>query len=277
MKIIEPHIHMIARTTQDYQRMAMMHTVACCEPAFWAGYDRTSPMAFHDYFKHITTFEPTRAAQYNIQHYSYVCINPKEAEDVGFSREVISMLPEFLDKPTVLGVGEIGLNKNTKNEMIVFEEQVELAVERDLLIWIHTPHLQDKLKGSKMIVDYLKGHNRLKPELVAIDHCEEHTIKMALDAGFWASMTIYPQTKNSPSRVVDTIERFGVERVMVDASGDWGPSDPATLHEAVFEMRKRGHWDKTLSTVFYNNPCYFLGQNPKFSLKPEIPKEEAWS
>ena len=38
MKVIEPHIHMIARTTQDYERMARMHTVACCEPAFWAGY-----------------------------------------------------------------------------------------------------------------------------------------------------------------------------------------------------------------------------------------------
>ena len=50
MNVIEPHIHMIARTTQDYERMARMHTVACCEPAFWAGYDRTSPQAFHDYF-----------------------------------------------------------------------------------------------------------------------------------------------------------------------------------------------------------------------------------
>jgi len=115
MRVIEPHIHMIARTTADYERMAMMHTVACCEPAFWAGYDRTSPQAFHDYFTHITDFEPTRAAQYLIQHYAWICINPKEAEDVAFSREVISFIPEFLDKPTVLGIGEIGRNRNTAN------------------------------------------------------------------------------------------------------------------------------------------------------------------
>ena len=48
---------MIARTTQDYERMARMHTVACCEPAFWAGYDRQSSEAFYDYFYHITEFE----------------------------------------------------------------------------------------------------------------------------------------------------------------------------------------------------------------------------
>lgn len=267
MKVIEPHIHMIARTTHDYMRMAMMHTVACCEPAFWAGYDRTSPMAFHDYFTHISTFEPTRAAQYGIQHYCWICINPKEAEDVGFSREVISMIPEFLEKPTALGIGEIGLNQNTRNEMTTFEEQVELAVKTEQLIWVHTPHLADKLKGSKMIVDYLKGHGGVDPGRVCIDHCEEHTVGLALDAGFWAAMTIYPMTKNSPMRVVDTMERFGIERIMVDASGDWGPSDPGTLHEAIFEMRQRGYDESVLDEVFYNNPCRFLGQNPKFQIK----------
>ena len=277
MKVIEPHIHMIARTTQDYERMARMHTVACCEPAFWAGYDRTSPEAFYDYFTHISEFEPTRAAQYNIQHYCWICINPKEAENVAFSRKVISFIPEFLEKPTVLGIGEIGLNLNTRNEMIIFEEQVELALEYDQLIWIHTPHLKDKFKGTKMMVDYLKGHGKINPDRVTFDHCEEHTLKMVRDGGFWASMTIYPGTKNSPGRVVDALEIYGLEKMLVDASGDWGPSDPGTLHDAIFEMRKRGHKDAHIETAFYNNPCYFLGQNPKFKVKPAISRENAWT
>lgn len=276
MKVIEPHIHMIARTTQDYERMARMHTVACCEQSFWAGYDRTSAQAFYDYFTHISEFEPTRAAQYNIQHYCFICMNPKEAENLSLSREVISFMPEFLSKPTALGIGEIGLNKNTRNEMTVFAEQVELALQHDQLIWIHTPHLKDKLKGTKMMLDYLTGHGQVNPEKVAFDHCEEHTIGMIRNAGFWASMTIYPVTKNSPSRVVDTIEIYGLEKIMVDASGDWGPSDPITLHDAIFEMRKRGHEESHIETVFYNNPCYFLGQNPKFRQKPTQEKATAW-
>ena len=128
MRVIEPHIHMIARTTADYERMAQMHTVACCEPAFWAGYDRQSAAAFYDYFHHITAFEPTRAAQYLIDHYAYVCMNPKEADNLELAREVISFLPEFLDRPNVLGIGEIGLNRNTRNELLAFEEQLDLAI-----------------------------------------------------------------------------------------------------------------------------------------------------
>ena len=44
-------------------------------------------------------------------------INAKEAENVGFAREVIALLPEFLDRPNVLGIGEIGLHKCTRNEV----------------------------------------------------------------------------------------------------------------------------------------------------------------
>jgi hypothetical protein len=41
-------------------------------------------------------------------------------------------------------------------------------------------------------------------------------------------------------------------------------------------MRRRGHRDEDIETVFYNNPCYFLGQSPKFAFRPTRPREEAW-
>ncbi len=265
MRVIEPHIHMIARTTADYERMALMHTAACCEPAFWAGYDRTSAQAFYDYFTHLTTFEPKRAAQYLIKHFCHLCINPKEAEDLALAREVISFIPEFLGRDNAIGIGEIGTNKNTRNEMTIFEEQIDLAVRLDQIVWIHTPHLHDKLKGTRMMLDALKNRRGLNPEKICFDHAEEHTVGLIRDQGFWAAMTIYPVTKNSPARVVDTLEIHGLDHIMVDASGDWGPSDPATLHNAIFEMRKRGYDDRTVEQVFFHNPKQFLSQSPKFS------------
>ncbi|MBI3821840.1 MAG: TatD family hydrolase, partial [Planctomycetes bacterium] len=167
---IDPHIHMISRVTDDYHRMALSGCAAISEPAFWAGFDRGSVDGFRDYFRHLTEVEPKRAAQFGIRHYSWLCINAKEAENVELSREVIRMIPEFINKPGVLGIGEIGLNKNTKNESIIFQEHVELAMELDELILIHTPHLQDKLKGTRMIIDMLLSDRRVQPERVLIDH-----------------------------------------------------------------------------------------------------------
>ena len=145
---IDPHVHMVSRTTDDYERMALAGCVAITEPAFWAGYDRSSAQGFFDYFRTLTDYEPKRAQQYGIAHHTWLCINPKEADDVVFGREVLSMIPEFLDQPNVLGIGEIGLNKNTRNEHTILEEHIALAQERDLPILVHTPHLEDKLKGD---------------------------------------------------------------------------------------------------------------------------------
>ena len=75
-------------------------------------------------------------------------MNPKEAEDVGLAREVIGLIPGFLDKPTVLGIGEIGLNKNTKNELAILEEQIALADEYDQLVLVHTPHTGGQAQGD---------------------------------------------------------------------------------------------------------------------------------
>jgi len=124
MAYIDPHIHMVSRTTDDYQRMAQAGCVAITEPAFWAGFDRSSPQSFYDYFHQLTVTEPRRAAQYGIRHYCWLCINPKEAEDPEFARDVIALIPEFLECSNVLGIGEIGLNKNSKNELIILEEQL---------------------------------------------------------------------------------------------------------------------------------------------------------
>ena len=124
---IDPHIHMVSRVTDDYKRMALAGCVLVSEPAFWAGFDRSGPEGFRDYFRQLTEFEPKRAAAYGIEHFSWLCINAKEAENVSLSREVIAMIPEFLDEPSVLGIGEIGLNKNTRNEATVFLEHLDLA------------------------------------------------------------------------------------------------------------------------------------------------------
>jgi len=142
---------------------------------------------------------------------------------------VIALIPPLLDHPRVLGVGEIGLNKNTKNEITIFEEQVDLAAKYNQLILIHTPHLEDKHKGTSIITSILKNDPRIKPQRVLIDHCEEHTIRMARDAGFWAGLTIYPVSKVTPQRGTDILENFGPKMICVNSASDWGESSPCNL------------------------------------------------
>lgn len=268
MDYFDPHIHMVSRTTDDYETLAKMGCVGMSEPAFWAGFDRCSVDGFRDYFRQLTDIEPKRAAQYGIQHYTWLCINAKEAENVELSRDVIAMIPEFLDKPNVLGIGEIGLNKNTRNESIVFLEHMELAIKYEQQILIHTPHLEDKYQGTRMILDMLCGDQRIDRSRVLVDHVEEHTVRTVLDEGFWAGMTLYPVTKCTPQRAADIIEMYGPERLMVNSAGDWGPSKPTAVPDFILEMRRRGHSEALIRRVVYDNPLTFFRQSQNFKFTP---------
>lgn len=268
MDYIDPHIHMVSRITDDYATLSRMGCVAISEPAFWAGYDRGTAEGFRDYFRQLTEVEPQRAAQYGIQHFCWLCINAKEAENVALSREVIAMIPEFLDAPGVLGIGEIGLNKNTRNESIVFLEHMELAITHQQPILIHTPHLEDKYQGTRMILDMLNGDSRIDRSRVLVDHVEEHTIKTVLDDGYWAGMTLYPVSKCTPQRAADMIEMFGPERLLVNSAGDWGPSKPTAVPDLIFELRRRGHSESLIRKVVYENPQEFFSKSKNFHFQP---------
>jgi len=264
MNYIDPHIHMVSRTTDDYMHMALAGCVCITEPAFWNGFDRGNVDGFRDYFLQLTQYEPKRAAKYNIEYYSWICINPKEADDPAFAREVLAIIPEFLEAECVVGIGEIGLNKNTKNELVILEEQIALAEEYNQLILVHTPHLEDKLKGTRLIMDAIKANSGIDPDKVLIDHAEEHTVSEILDRGYWAGLTIYPNTKCTPQRATDIIEMYGPDRIWINSAADWGDSDPLSVPKLRFEMQQRGHSEELIEKITYKNPIEFLSQSEKF-------------
>lgn len=264
MNYIEPHGHMVSRTTDDYERMALAGCAVICEPAFWAGFDRASAQGFADYFRQITQYEPKRAARFGIEHYSWLCINPKEAEDTALAAEVMALIPEFLNQPNVLGIGEIGLNKNSRNELKVFEQHLQLAQDHQQLVLIHTPHLEDKRKGTRLILDALKNFSGLNPGRVLVDHVEEHTAGMVLELGFWAGLTLYPESKCTPARAIDILENFRAEQLWINSACDWGISDPLAVPRTLQMMRQRGWTQAMIERVAWNNPTQFLSQSPKF-------------
>jgi predicted metal-dependent TIM-barrel fold hydrolase len=264
MDFIEPHIHIASRPTDDLELMAKMGCRVVGEPAFWMGYDRSGVASFYDYFRQLTEWEPKRVANFGMQHYCWIGVNAKEAENVAFCREVIAEIPKFLERSNVLGVGEIGLNKCTRNETITLERLIDLALSRNEQMLFHTPHLEDKYLGTRMILDLLRADKRTDHSRVWIDHCEEHTIRLALDEGYWAGITLYPTTKATPERAADMVEMYGPERILVTSSADWGPSRPTAVPDFIMAMRRRGHSEAVIRKIVYENPLEFLGQSRNF-------------
>ena len=221
---LDPHIHAVSRTTDDYEAMRAAGVVAIIEPAFWFGQPRTSATSFQDYFGMLVGWERFRAAQFGIRHYCAIGLNSKEANQERLADEVMEILPLYACKEGVVAIGEIGYDDMSDLEDKYFRKQLDLARELDMLVMIHTPH-RNKKKGTSQSMDRCIEHG-LAPSSVVIDHNNEETVKEVLDRGFWAAFTLYPGTKMGNERMVEIVKQYGTERIIVDSAADWGKSDP---------------------------------------------------
>jgi len=271
MKMFDPHIHMTSRTTDDYERMAQAGIVGVLEPAFWLGQPRTQVGTFIDYFSALIGWERFRARQFGITHFTTIALNPKEANDPRIAAAVLELLPRFLAKDGVVGVGEIGYDDVTAAEEEAFARQLELAKELKLPALVHTPH-RDKKKGTERSLALVREVG-IDESWVLIDHNNEETLPLVKKTACWAGHSIYPDTKMTEARMVELLKKYGTERMVVNSAADWGKSDPLKVPKTAEAMRAAGFSEAEIETVVFENPVRFFEQSKKLDRKTLVGRE----
>ncbi|MGR3756619.1 MAG: TatD family hydrolase [Tranquillimonas sp.] len=256
---IDPHAHMISRTTDDYEAMAEAGIVALIEPAFWTGQPRTFVGTYVDYLSSIVGWERFRAGQFGIRHYCTVGLNSKEANNEELAKGVMDWLPRFALKEGVVAIGEIGYDEQTELEDRYFRAQLDLARELGLPVMVHTPH-RDKKRGTSRSMDVIEEHG-LDPSMVVIDHNNEETVAETLQRGYWAGFSIYPSTKMGNRRMVELLRQYGGERIIVDSACDWGISDALGVPKTARLALESGIPEETVRAVCYGNALAAYGQS----------------
>ncbi|WP_143870498.1 TatD family hydrolase [Catenovulum sediminis] len=279
MNFFDPHIHMLSRTTDDYQNMAEAGIVGIIEPAFWLGQPRTQVGSFIDYFDTLIGWEHFRASQFGIMHFCTMGLNPKESNDVELAEAVMKLLPRYCQKDNVVGIGEIGYDDMTPEEDRFLCEQLELAKKLDLPVLIHTPH-RDKVNGTKRTIDVIK-ESGIAEEMVLIDHLNEQTLPLVLETECWRGHSIYPNTKMSEPRMVNLLKEYGLEKMIVNSAADWGISDPLKVPKTAQAMLESGFSEADVETVTFNNPINFFAQSGRISIdmvkKPLIDQTKTYN
>jgi len=267
MMLIDPHAHMISRTTDDYEAMAAAGVVAVIEPAFWIGQPRTNVGSYLDYLSSIVGFERFRASQFGIRHYCTIGLNSKEANNEELAEGVMELIPRFALKEGVVAIGEIGYDEQSALEDKYYRLQLELAKKLDLPVMIHTPH-RDKKRGTSRSMDVCDEHG-LDPRKVVVDHNNEETVKETLDRGYWAAFSIYPSTKMGNARMVEILRQYGARQVIVDSACDWGISEPLGVAKTAKLALQQGISEADVRLACYQNALEAYGQSGQM-------KEEDW-
>jgi len=278
MLYFDPHIHMLSRTTDDYENMAAAGIVGVVEPAFWQGQPRTQPGTFIDYFDSLIGWERFRASQFGIRHFCTIAINPKEANDVSLAEEVLEIIPRYLEKDGVVAVGEIGYDDITPAEERFFAAQLELAKAYKLPALVHTPH-RDKIGGTKRSLDLIREVG-IDEELVIIDHLNEQTLPLVLPTGCWRGHSVYPHTKMSEERMVALLRQYGTDKMVVNSAADWGRSDPLKVPRTGAAMLNAGFSEQDVHKVLFENPIDYYAQSGRISVeevaRPKVDQTRLW-
>jgi len=259
MKFIDPHAHMISRTTDDYEAMAAAGVVALIEPAFWQGQPRTHVATYEDYLSSIIGFERFRASQFGICHYCTIGLNSKEANNESLAEDVMQILPRFALKEKVVAIGEIGYDEQTALEDRYFRAQLDLSKELELPVLVHTPH-RDKKSGTLRSMDVCEEHG-IEPDWVIVDHNNEETIDAVLDRGYWAAFSVYPSTKMGSERMVALLQQYGGERIIVNSACDWGISEPLAVAKTATLALSRGVSQEAVTLACYANALEAYGKS----------------
>ena len=267
-RFFDPHIHMYSRTTDDYERMSIAGIEVIVQPSFWLGTPRTSVGTFVDYWEHMITFESKRAQEFGIHHYTCISVNPKESVERPLALDALDIMMEkkFLNREGVVALGEIGYNLINDLEEELLVKQLDICKKENLLAMIHLPH-NNKPEGMRRMQKIFETGS-YDFNKILIDHNTEETIKLTLDLGAWAGLSVYPVTKLSPDRVIKIVNQHGSERIMVNSAADWGVSDPLSVPLTAREMRKNSCKEIDIERVTFLNAFDFYKQSEKFTWRP---------
>lgn len=266
MRIIDPHCHMISRVTDDYEQMALAGIEAVVEPAFWLGAPRTSVGTFIDYFELIISWETQRARNFGIDHFTCIAMNPREANNVPLTKDVLPIVNQYCQRETCVAIGEIGFDRQTDAEESAIRAQLRTAKKYNMPVLVHLPH-QFKKAGTERTLQVVVDEG-MNPDKILLDHNTEETMPLYAGTKFWRGLSIYPVTKLSVERAANIAEQYGVERLLVNSACDWGPSDPLAVPKLVLELKKRRLPNDLIEQLVFRNPQAFFGQSDKWTFQP---------
>ena len=138
MRIVDPHLHAIWMRGTDIFKMAVGGVEAAVMPVPhavpWITSGRTLVRMWEDSLNYWVSSCAAKGVDL------YVCLAvPFGGVNAEGVEECLKKLPGYLKHERVVGIGEIGLNNSTEEEVVLFKAQLNIARDYDLPVIVHTP------------------------------------------------------------------------------------------------------------------------------------------
>lgn len=171
---------------------------------------------------------------------------------------VVDALPDWLARPGVVGLGEVGLDWADPREKEVLEAEFTLAAELGRRVVVHLPG-ERRAEALGTTLD-LAGKTGLPPASMVIDHVGQDVIEPAVAAGCWIGLTVKPG-RLTPEGVLALAESgLDLNRAMLNSdAANLKASHPLAVARTAEHLRRAGMDETTVAVLAGGNASRFFG------------------
>jgi predicted metal-dependent TIM-barrel fold hydrolase len=251
-RLFDAHLHPEGVPDQDLESLAFFGVRAALVAADPAPV-RASSKAILEHFEEIQEEQLPRLEKAGIRGYAALGVHPRAIPRRGLT-EVLSALPGFFKGGKVVAIGEIGLHDGGAVEEEAFLEQLALARRLKLPVLVHTPMVEKERITRRALI--LLRESGIAPAQVLVDHASGRTVRLILECGHFAGLTIHPDELTA-ERAVALVRRLGSGRLVLDSDSGDGAGDLLGLARVASLLRRAELSEKLVSRVTHQNATDF--------------------
>ncbi|MDO4988628.1 MAG: TatD family hydrolase [Synergistes sp.] len=245
MYYFDAHLHLTDVTHENLKEMAMCGIRGIVSPVQLAGAKANHPETIIDMWDFQLEKQLGRAKAFMIDAYAMIGISmvatPKDSLE-----KLIALQPEYLAKPKVVAIGEVGFEPGSKTnndlnyQQTLLEMQIENAIKTNCRIDIHLPNVPDKkVQFTEKCIELFKSHG-MDMKKVIFDHCSDANIEIVLAAGAYAAISVQPWRKITPEIAAGWVIKYDSDYVLVDSDSSSLPSDCLAVAKTAFALEQAG-------------------------------------
>lgn len=210
----------------------------------------SSAKSYRDFFEW-NIQDVKRCAKFNINLHVVIGIPAVGKIHPKVLDEALMYMEDYIREKKVIGIGEIGMGKGTKDEYTTMKRQLALASKYNLPVVIAAP-TRDKVANTSIILKELKKSNISR---AIIDHCDEETLQLVLrshEDDIKAGITVGQQAV-APEKALRIYKNYSyADRIIFDSGLGLQESSLFGLSNT-FELFEEEMNEEVLRKMFYSN------------------------
>jgi len=259
MRIIDPHLHVDRMKGKEVETLSIAGVEGAVLPTPHMLQWIVSADTLFRMWRMFLEFEVQHSASLGIKVFVTLGV-PFYGLDTESVAKALEKMPEYLDHPAVVGLGEIGMDAGIEDEERLFRRQLAIAKEHGKPVIVHTPTPMEPqaVDVCRQIIKVIESE-RFPMDKVVFDHTGRESLSDRLNTGAMVGLSLC-YDKLRPEDAAEIVAEYPDRRgqLLINSEFGYAADGYYSVPRSVLSMRRLGLKRDVIEGVTWDNPKRFF-------------------